>query len=343
MGYLLANIMKFLQNKYITVRGRYLYLLVSCLLGFQLFSSCNKLSENNKVELNFFVRKEEVKNWANRIKEFEYRNKNISIKLKNEDEIKLLDPQNTDDLRSAYKNSCERKEPLFDLMSIDVIWLQEYAKHNCLLPLENNDFPDLDSDYLNREVYNGMYEGKLYRIPLHTDIGVLFYRRDLLKQSYPSGIETFNQLLDISQKLKNQKGNGIKYGYLWQGSQYEGLSAMFLEVLKGYGGFWIKEKNKKIEIGLKDNASIKAIQFLKQTIYKNISPKSTTDYREYETRSSFKQGKVLFMRNWPNVWVDVNDSVSKIRGKVGIQQMVHAEKGKGSNTIGGWGLGIAKN
>ncbi|NEP41688.1 MAG: hypothetical protein F6K35_21625, partial [Okeania sp. SIO2H7] len=36
---------------------------------------------------------------------------------------------------------------------------------------------------------------------------------------------TFQELIDISKYLQNQ--NLVEWGYIWQGKQYEGLSAMF--------------------------------------------------------------------------------------------------------------------
>ncbi|HBY79945.1 MAG TPA: ABC transporter substrate-binding protein, partial [Cyanobacteria bacterium UBA11148] len=47
--------------------------------------------------------------------------------------------------------------------------------------------------------------------------------------------------------------------YLWQGKQYEGLAAMFTEVLEGYGGFWVNPDT--LEVGLDQPEAVQAVEF----------------------------------------------------------------------------------
>lgn len=323
--------------EFIFVRG--INLLILCYLASNLLIACTPYPPK-EVTLRFFVQKGEVDFWTPRIKEFEFRNPNIKIKLPN------FKSSHTDDLLKEFVSDCKKdSQPHYDLVLIDVIWLKDLiVEDKCLQPIEESKFPDLKNDYLKNEVENGKIKGELYRIPFATDAGVLFYRRDILeseefKNKYPSGIETFDDLLDVSQKV--QKERRIKYGYVWQGQHYEGLSAMFVEVLQGYGGFWIRGN----DVGLNRPEAINAVEFLKNTIDKGISPskKEIIDYDENRARDKFLNGEAVFMRNWPGTWVDLNKSTSKVRGKVGIQAMVHAHaRGKTSaSTIGGWGIGIS--
>src|SRR5919202_1509578 len=98
---------------------------------------------------------------------------------------------------------------------------------------------------------------ELYRIPFHSDVGMLYYRKDWLKEFRYQPPETFEQLLQISKALQKQKGT--RWGFVWQARQYEGLVAMFLEVLKGYGGFWIEDG----KVGLDKPEALQAINFIK--------------------------------------------------------------------------------
>jgi multiple sugar transport system substrate-binding protein len=312
--------------------SRHLYILAVFFLSSQLIISCtNPFAE--KVQLRFIVQPD-AEYWNPRIEEFESRNPNITIELAN---FNGITPTNTDEVRKEYIKSFTGKSNSFDLVYIDVVWLPEYANNKWLTPLDVKDFPDLNRDFLKREVEDGFFDQKLYRIPFRTDAGVLFYRKDLLEKLNRSGIETFDELLQTSQELQKQKTAEI--GFLWQGRHYEGLSAMFVEVLEGYGGFWINDKN---EVGLNKSEAIRAVQFLQNTIKTKVSPTWITSYEEETTVNSFRQDDAVFMRHWPNVWVDVNNSNSLVRGKVGIQAMVHAEGKTGKATIGGWGLGIAE-
>jgi multiple sugar transport system substrate-binding protein len=327
-----------------------IFILIVFFLISQLAISCsNPFSSQEKVTLRLLVQKADDQDWKDLINEFQDRNPNISVELENRRGISSL---TTDALRDRYIEMFRDSVSSIDLVFIDTIWLPKFAKEGWLEPIKPEDFPDLDQNFLERWVESSTFEGKIYRIPFRTDIGILFYRKDLLKSSgnsssiFDSRVETFEELFKLSREFQNT--NKVKIGYLWQGKHYEGLSAMFLEVLKGHGGFWIEEKTneaglQEMQAGLDKPEAIEAVNFLKRTIDEKISPKETLLYTEDETLTNFRQGKAAFLRLWPGSWDNLNNNRdSPVRGKVGIQLMVHANQQKGQATIGGWGLGVAK-
>ncbi|WP_208346747.1 extracellular solute-binding protein, partial [Aetokthonos hydrillicola] len=122
---------------------------------------------------------------------------------------------------------------------------------------------------------------------------------------------------------------------------YEGLAAMFVEVLEGFGGFWVNPKT--LEVGLDKPETLQAIAFLKETIEKGVSPPGVTTYIEEDTRRFFQSGQAAFLRSWPYVWPLANAANSPIKGKIGIKPMVGTTPEAGAASLGGWGLGIAKS
>jgi multiple sugar transport system substrate-binding protein len=131
-----------------------------------------------------------------------------------------------------------------------------------------------------------------------------------------------------------------KFGYLWQGAQYEGLVCDFVEVLYGYGGSVLDPNNpKSVTVN-----SPEGIQALTQMIswVGTISPAAVTTYKEEDARSAWQNGDAAFMRNWPYAYALGNDpKTSKIAGKFDLHPMLYG----GSNTpghscLGGWQLGI---
>jgi hypothetical protein len=80
-----------------------------------------------------------------------------------------------------------------------------------------------------------------------------------------------------------------------QGAQYEGLPAMFVEVLEGFGGFWVNPDTN--EVGLDKPEAIKAVEFLRNVIDRGIAPPGVTTYREEDTRRLFLSGDTAFLRN----------------------------------------------
>lgn len=202
----------------------------------------------------------------------------------------------------------------------------------------SNDFSleELNNEFLQGDVEAGIYHQKLYRIPFRTDVGILYYRQDLLEQGKFSPPETFEQLKQISQILQAQQK--VRWGYLWQGRHGEALTAMFMEVLKGYGGFWIEDER----VGLALPEAIEAVAFLRNTIVEKISPPDITSHEEQRTRYLFREGQAAFMRNWHNVWVDIHGAESNVSGKIAIKPMVHAPGKRSASCRGGWGFAIAK-
>jgi multiple sugar transport system substrate-binding protein len=168
---------------------------------------------------------------------------------------------------------------------------------------------------------------------------MLYYRKDLLTANNYQPPKTFEELIAISQDLQ-EKGVS-QWGYLWQGKQYEGLSAMFVEILQGFGAFWIEPDT--LEVGLDRPEAIQAVEFLRSTIAKKISPPGVITYSEEETRRLFQEGKAVFLRNWPYVFALASADNSPIQGKFSIKPMIHAPGYPSGACQGGWGLGIAKN
>jgi multiple sugar transport system substrate-binding protein len=137
-----------------------------------------------------------------------------------------------------------------------------------------------------------------------------------------------------------QKKKQVKWGYVWQGRQYEGLVAMFAEVLDGFGGFWVNPDT--LEVGLDRPETLRAIEFLRSTVKEGVSPPGVTTYQEEDTRRLFQSGQVAFLRSWPYAWPLAQAENSPIRGKIAIKPMVHAPGQTGAACLGGWGLGISK-
>lgn len=291
------------------------------------------------VTLSFVVPNREAEQWKPLIEEFQSKNRDIRINLTNFSQTNPEKPENTDQVKELYTSAFQKKQGKlpYDLIYQDIVWVPKFAEAGWLRDLSDWISKEELDKFLRSEVEAGRYQGKLYRIPFRTDVGVLYYRKDLLEQVKENPPETFDDLIRISQKLQKQ---GIGWGYLWQGSRSEGIAAMFLEVLHGYGGFWIDPKTRVV--GLDRPEALKAVEFLRNTIMQGISPKGLTSYREDETRSLFTEGKAVFLRNWPDVWVQANAADSFIRGKIDIKPMVHAAGYSSSACKGGWGFGIAK-
>ena len=222
----------------------------------------------------------------------------------------------------------------FDAILMDITWLPKYARAGWLEALDKGFDQSEIQDLTNGAQLGNIYDGSLYRWPLVADMGLLFWRTDLMDKP-PS---TPSELVAISQEL--QRKNKATWGYVWQGRQYEGLSCVYLEMIDGFGGQWFNPNGE--EFGLDQQPGINAAQWLTNLINNGISPRAVTNYAESEALQSFKSGDSALMRNWPYAWAELQKEDSQVRGHVGISTMVSIPGVSPASTMGSWGLSLLK-
>ncbi len=289
-------------------------------------------STKQPVTVTVLMQALEASRWEGLVKEFNQNNSEVNLKI-------IEGPNPTNQVEDLYTSSFLLGNSPYDLVYMDIVWVPKFAAAGWLKDLSDyTQQGDFDvKKYLSGDIEGGTYEGGLYRIPFRSDAGMLYYRKDLLQEADYDPPETFDELLGISRKL--QEDGKVEWGYVWQGKQYEGLAAMFVEILEGSGGFWVNPDN--LEVGLDQPEAIEAIEFLHRTIDIGVSPPGVTTYTEEETRRLFQNGNVAFLRNWPYVFGLASDEDSPIQGKFSIKPMVSTPDAQSGACQGGWGLGIA--
>ncbi len=256
------------------------------------FFSAQPAQTQQPVVLNLLMTAPDAEPWKQGIiKDFQAQNPGIEINI-------IEGPNATDLLENMYTSAFILGDSPYDLINMDVVWTPKFAAANWLLDLTDKITEAELAAFSKKDVEGRRYKGKLYGIPMRSDVGMLYYREDLLKEAGFNPPESFDDLVKISQSLK-EKGK-VDWGYVWQGKQYEGLAAMFVEILEGFGGYWVNPET--LEVGLDQSQTVEAIEFLKNTISSNISPPGVTTYQEEETRQIFQNGNSVFLRNWPYVW-----------------------------------------
>jgi multiple sugar transport system substrate-binding protein len=240
-------------------------------------------------------------------------------------------PSNTDQMLTLYDNTLRARSGNIDVMSIDVVYPAEFSSNGWTVDLSSK-WPASDrANYLPGPIKSCTYNGQIAAAPLRTDLGVLYYRKDIV--STPP--TTFTDLASMAKSNASK----AKYGFVWQGSQYEGLVCNFVEVLYGYGGAILDPTNsKKVVVN-----SPQGVQALTEMVswVGTVSPTSITTFTEEPSRQAFQNGDAIFMRNWPYAYSLGNASGSKVAGKFDIHSIPYG----GSNTtghscVGGWNMAI---
>ena len=282
------------------------------------------------VTVRFLIQAAEASDLQPLVEAFNQEHSNINLEI-------VTGPANTNLVEDLYTSAFLLGDSPYDLVYMDIVWVQKFAAAGWLEDLSQWVSLAELKPYLESVIQGGSYQGKLYRMPFRADGGMLYYRTDLLKKIGANPPETFEELILTSKTLQQQ--DLVPWGYVWQGKQYEGLSAMFVEILEGYGGFWINPETQTV--GLDQPEAIKAVEFLRQTITEGISPEDVTTYSEEETRLLFQSGQVAFLRNWPYVYALASES--QIEGEFAIKPMVHIPSLNSGACLGGWGFGISQS
>ena len=221
-----------------------------------------------------------------------------------------------------------------DILQLDVIWTPEFAAAGWTLPLDRFE-PDID-DFFAATVEANRWDGELYALPWFVDVGMLYWRTDLLERA-PSSLEELSR-----QAAELQERAGLRFGFVWQGARYEGLVTVFLEHLGGFGGRIMDDAG---DIVVDSDPAIRALTYMRDQIYdRGTVPQSALTWHEEETRFAFQNGQAVFMRNWPYAYPLMKDAgESRVAGKFAVAPMPAAEGGSPTAALGGSQLAINAN
>jgi multiple sugar transport system substrate-binding protein len=246
-------------------------------------------------------------------------------------------PWNADEQRQFFVINLEGGRPGFDVMMLDVVWVPEFARAGWLLDLTPHLTPDELAPHFPSAVEAARYGGRVWAVPWLMNVGLLYYRRDLLDRYGLRPPETYVDLVAQIEQVRAGEGSRHLHGFLWQGKQYEGLVVNVLEQLWATGSELLGPDSQV----LPDSArAAEALEFLRMLIRTGLSPAWVTADEEL-TRRPFGQGEALFLRNWPYAMILFEQPDSPVRGKVGITPLPrHGDGRRGAGATGGAHLAV---
>jgi trehalose/maltose transport system substrate-binding protein len=184
---------------------------------------------------------------------------------------------------------------------------------------------------------------KLVAMPYRADVGLLFYRTDLLRQyGYREPPRTWDELERMAARIQageRAKGNQQFWGFVWQGAADEVLTCDALEWQAGEGGGRIIEWDKTITVN--NPQAIRAWQRAAHWVG-SISPPGVIGYREWDSLNVWVAGNAAFMRHWPSAYIDSQATGSLIRDKFDTALLPGGKAGQ-VGTVGGWGLAVSRS
>jgi len=249
-------------------------------------------------------------------------------------------PPDTDTNRASLITTISGGASSPDVFMGDVIWPAQFGHAGLATPLSSY-FPNSYwSSFAPGLVQGATYKGQVYGAPFFEDQGFLYYRTDLLAKEHMAVPTTWPQLESEAATLVH-KGL-VKYGYVWQGSSYEGLTCNFMEYLGSAGGTALNSG--LTQASLNSPAGMQAANFMHSLITSGATPSAVTTFKEAESMSAFATGQAAFLRNWDYGWSysQTASSPSSVVGKVGVTPLPSfpGQPSPGTSNIGGWNLYI---
>ncbi len=211
----------------------------------------------------------------------------------------------------------------YDVLSMDVCWAGEFAAAGYIEPIDQmmKDAGLKKSEFNAGSMAAASYNAKTYALPFFPDLGVLFYRKDIVSADDAAKLDAGNYTYaDLQKMAETYKGQGgTEDGICFQAKLGECLMCNLTEYTAG----WTDIKG--------------GLEAMKAMVDSSAVPKDILNYAEGETANSFIKGVSVFSRNWPYQWGEIAANGTITQDQVGVAPL------PGGSTVGGWLLGINKN
>ncbi|WP_158674573.1 ABC transporter substrate-binding protein [Streptomyces hoynatensis] len=246
-------------------------------------------------------------------------------------------PNNTDTMRATLTTEISGGSGSIDVYNGDVVWPAQFGKASLAMPLDAH-LPDGYWDRFPRERADiAEYRGEHIGAPLYVDAGLMYYRKDLLDKHHLPVPKTWEELKRTAARL--QRSGDVRYGYVAQWANYEGLTVDWTEMSAAAGGRTVSRDGRRPAIDSPENRRV--LRFMRDMLDEGVAPSAITSFQEQQSLQTFVEGDAAFHRNWAYAYGEANNpKTSQVVGKVGIAPLpaFDGEKGPGKSAAGGWNL-----
>ncbi|MCC6550035.1 MAG: extracellular solute-binding protein [Ignavibacteriaceae bacterium] len=253
----------------------------------------------------------------------------------------------TNERKELLARYLRSKSSRIDIFSVDIIWVPRFSRW--ALPLDKMIDTSIINSLLPFTLETCRYNDSLVALPLYSDIAVMFYRDDLLRQL--PGYEQIRQELAksitwerfevLKGKIDKLPGRANKPFYYFQADAYEGLICSFFEVLAADRS---QSRTRDGKIFSDADLLKNSISFLQNLVYgSGISPKEVSRLKENESYEKFFTNDAFAVRGWPGFMSKTNLAFKKeFRGKILPAPVPHRKGKQPVSVFGGWNLMVSR-
>lgn len=255
------------------------------------------------------------------------------------EQVRIVElPESADGQRQQMVQNAQVRSDAFTILNLDVVWTAEFAANRWVAELPESEF-DLNN-YLEPAVNTAKYRDKLYAVPVYSDGGMLYYRKDLLDAAgVTAPPKTWSELLTACQKVKALPAGAAVDCYAGQLEKYEGLTVNFAEAVQSAGGSIVDDSGK---VTVNSDAAKAGLNNLVEGFKSGAIPQKAITFKEEEGRRAFQAGELIFHRQWPYQYAkaQATDGSSQVAGKFAVAPLPGVS-GPGSSSLGGHNFAIS--
>ncbi len=248
---------------------------------------------------------------------------------------------NTNQRKELIARNLRSRSSRIDVFSVDLIWVPRFTKW--AEPLAPYFAPQFLRKLVPQPLQTCYVNDILYAIPLYTDIGALYYRKDMI-EALPDGatiIERIKHSITWEEmvELRELYFPG-KPMFIPQAVAYEGLICNFNELL----GQTLQDEDSGELLDLTDSLVIERTRFMRDMIRTNFAPIEALTMTEDDCIRFALEHNIPFVRGWPTVNnEDYQRFDPELFKKMEIAPVPHFEGGESSPVFGGWNMMLSKH
>ena len=254
-----------------------------------------------------------------------------------------FDKFSTNERKELLARSLRSRSDKLDIFSVDLIWVERFARW--CEPLGQY-FPRKErGDILPAALQSCYSDTTLVAMPLYIDIGVMYYRRDLLGR-LPDADVTEARLRESMTwpeflRLRDRLGYSGKPFYIFQADEYEGLVCNYLELVLSQDPAFLSSNR----IDLDRPAARSALQLMVDLVHRQkTSPLRVTEFDEDRSYMYMMANDAVFVRGWPN-FVEHFRKTSPdtvLLNHIRRAALPRFEGREATSVFGGWNLMLSK-
>jgi trehalose/maltose transport system substrate-binding protein len=256
-------------------------------------------------------------------------------------------PRSASDQREQLLRRLAAKDTSIDLMSLDPVFVPEFAEAKFLAPIPKSQAPTLSAGALQPAVTGATWNGRLVTVPMWANTQLLWYRRSVARKA---GLDLETAPVTWARLIAAARDTETTMAV--QAQRYEGYTVLINALIESARGHIIENPGASrdhIDLGIDSPAGVRAGSIIRRVADSGAGGPSLSNADEEAARTLFQGPDGGFMVNWPYVWRAAQAAVEdgslspKVVSDIGWARYPRAVEDTPSRPpLGGIDLGIGR-